>query len=101
VETRNAVGATALHDAALAGHVPVLRLLLEKGADLHVKDAEEAATALHHAASWGRVDALRFLLEKGADPQAKDKNGKTALEVAAEANQERTAEALRNHTPMP
>ncbi|MCW5963054.1 MAG: ankyrin repeat domain-containing protein [Bryobacterales bacterium] len=101
VDSPNAAGATALHDAALAGNLPVVRFLLEKGADLQARDAEDGATALHHAASWGRAEVLRYLLEQGADPQLKTKSGKTALEVALDANQERTAEALRSAAPTP
>ncbi|KAJ1382996.1 ankyrin repeat-containing domain protein, partial [Ochromonadaceae sp. CCMP2298] len=59
-------GATAVHLACVKGHLDVLRLLLEKGADTDAKDVD-GMTALHWASQQGHPEVLRLLLEKGAN----------------------------------
>ena len=49
----------------------MVRLLLEKGADLEAKDSNRE-TALHKAAFRGYEAVVRLLLEKGADRKAKN-----------------------------
>jgi ankyrin repeat protein len=100
VDLRNAQGATALHDAALAGKLDVVQLLVEKGANVNAKDNESGATPLHHAASWGRTEVVTFLLENGADASIRTKGGDTALESAVVAGQKEVAELLRR-APRP
>jgi ankyrin repeat protein len=57
---------TPLHEAAFQGHESVVRLLLEKGADMSTTDID-GATPLHHAA-WGGFEAVVLLLvEHGAE----------------------------------
>ena len=50
-------GATAIHDAARCGHVPVLDCLLEAGADPDEVD-HSSWTPLHLAAGRGLVDVV-------------------------------------------
>jgi ankyrin repeat protein len=57
-------GATALHEAALKGHVEIARLLHQIGADVNVK-CDYGWTPLHSSASEGHVDFLHLLV--GAD----------------------------------
>lgn len=54
------------------GHVDVVKLLLDRGADINTKDKEAGSTPLHGASSLGYVDVIKLLLEKGADINAKD-----------------------------
>ena len=63
---RDAQG-TALHLAAVRGHLDVVQLLLRYGADANARDAGDNATPLHFAAGAGHVDIVRLLLEAGAD----------------------------------
>ena len=49
--------------------VAVLRLLLERGADLRAQD-RAGATALALAVRSADVDVVRFLVERGLDPNA-------------------------------
>lgn len=46
-----------------------MRVLLDRGADLGLKD-KTGATALHFAVKGGYENLVRLLLEKGADPTA-------------------------------
>ncbi|MDR1303215.1 MAG: ankyrin repeat domain-containing protein [Puniceicoccales bacterium] len=77
-------GYTALHLAAGKGHVEVVKLLLDAGADVNALDEEDCA-ALHLAAMKGHAEVVRALLRApGADANATDAYGRTALHLAAE-----------------
>ena len=54
-------GQTALHGAAAAGHIEMLRLLLAHGASNRVTD-EDGATPLDLARAGGKRAAVRLLL---------------------------------------
>ena len=57
---------TALHFGV--AHEPVVRLLLERGADPNVRDEGDVAYPLHFAAENQALPVIRLLLEHGADP---------------------------------
>jgi len=65
----------------------VVKLLIDKGADVNVKDAYVGATALMHASMIGAIPVAKILIAKGADIKAKDKFGNTALDYAKKAKQ--------------
>jgi ankyrin repeat protein/uncharacterized glyoxalase superfamily protein PhnB len=58
---------TPLHAAARAGHVEVVRLLLEHGADPHVRESGDNTYPLHWAAAHGHLETVRLLLDAGSD----------------------------------
>ena len=70
INERGAIGdsglRTALHFGS--GHEPVVRLLLERGADPNIRDEGDNAYPLHFAAERGDVAVVRLLVEHGADP---------------------------------
>ncbi|CAK9034684.1 unnamed protein product [Durusdinium trenchii] len=68
--------------AAKRGHLEVVRLLLEAGADQNAA-RQDGATALGATAFNGHLEVARVLLEAGADPNAARQDGTTALMVAA------------------
>ncbi|KAH6714364.1 hypothetical protein BKA61DRAFT_673660 [Leptodontidium sp. MPI-SDFR-AT-0119] len=78
-------------DAAVVGrrngHEAVVRLLLEKGAELEAKDWN-SLTPLSWAARNGHDAVVQLLLEKGAELKAKDKYSQTPLSWAAEFGHE-------------
>ena len=67
VTTANNNGRTPLNSASDSGHVDVVKLLLEKGADMTVTN-NGGWTPLNLASGNGHVDLVQLLLEKGADP---------------------------------
>ena len=75
-------GPSVLHYASAVGNVPMVKLLLEKGADVAVKAGfmYRDVTPLYWASS-GPVAEL--LLAAGADPRATTKYGETPLHEAA------------------
>ncbi|KAH7466217.1 hypothetical protein FOMA001_g16431 [Fusarium oxysporum f. sp. matthiolae] len=69
--------------AAANGKKRILRALIDRGADLEVRNTDNSYTALIYAAAYGRVSAASLLLKKGAMIEARDKDGDSALMVAA------------------
>jgi len=55
---------TALHMAATHGYVQIVKLLIDKGADLHVCD-NDLMTPLHFACAEGNTEIVQMILEKG------------------------------------
>jgi uncharacterized protein len=84
VDRRSSRGRTALLIGASVGAADVVRLLLEKGAQVDGLD-EEGKTPLIHAAGRrfpGTLATVELLLGQGADPNVRDKQGNTALSQA-------------------
>jgi ankyrin repeat protein len=89
----NRNGMPGLIIAAGSGHEEVVRLLLDRGADVAAK-TEYGWTALHWAAESGHEAVMRLLLDQGADIAAKDERGRTALHWAAENGHEAVVRLL-------
>ena len=68
---------TAIHAAADAGHVNIISLLVEHGADVNSRISGEIP--LHRAAWRGRLAAGQYLLDHGADVNARDDQRFTPL----------------------
>jgi ankyrin repeat protein len=62
---------TALQRAACANRHACVRLLLERGADVRVRDFPDNASALHLAAAVADLDMVRMLVEAGSDVDGK------------------------------
>jgi ankyrin repeat protein len=102
---RHAEGQTPLTAAAQGGHVDVIRILLENGADPNLLDSGSRwphETALSTAAIHGRIEVCRVLLDAGADPNIPtnprgrgDTGGWTALDWALQGKQSDVAQLLR------
>lgn len=67
---RGAIGESGLRTALHfgSGHEPIVRLLLERGADPNIRDEGDNAYPLHFAAERGDLAVVRLLVEHGADP---------------------------------
>ena len=87
---------TPLHVASAYGHVDVIRVLFDHGADTMARDRD--GNTLLHVASWqGRVNVARFLIEQGADAKAKNNCGGTALYAASLSGNMEVVRFLVNH----
>lgn len=68
----------AMWEAAWKNHEPIVKLLIEKGAQVNFADYE-GRTALHEAAYYGHMNIVEYLLEKNAEIDAEDNHGQTPL----------------------
>ncbi|CAK0864143.1 unnamed protein product [Prorocentrum cordatum] len=75
-------GMSAVHKAASGGSPSVLRILLDRRADINARMLD-SRTPLMCAANAGNCDCVTLLLEEGADCAATDDKGYTAKVLAA------------------
>ncbi|KZL78694.1 multiple ankyrin repeats single KH domain (pfs domain-containing protein) [Colletotrichum tofieldiae] len=73
---------TPLVTASYRGHLKVVKLLLEKGANIKIKDID-GWTPLNAASSKGHLEVVKLLLEKGADITVTNESGWTPLHTAS------------------
>jgi len=93
----NRPGWTALHYAAAAGDLDIMKLLLERHAYIDAA-SPTGTTPLMLAAREGQEDAVRLLLEEGADATLKDRAWReNAAEFAVRAQKPWIAELIRKH----
>jgi len=82
-----------LHYAAQVGSLPVVRVLLDRGATVDLPcHADQCGpfngwNALHFAADGGHLPVVQALLDAGAQIDAPNSNGDTPLSIAAERGQ--------------
>jgi len=86
-------GGTVLMHASYSGRDDVVRILLDRGADVHSADRERA-TALHFAAHGPSTPVIELLLVHGAAINAKTKRGHTPLDWAADVGAAETLALL-------
>ena len=79
--------------ATLNGHSRVVRILLNKGADVTIVGTD-GISALHLSAEFGRLDVSKMLMEAGADIEAKTSTGISPLHRAAYEGHSKVVEAL-------
>ncbi len=92
--SRNAMALRPLHSAAVSRSLPIVKRLLERGADLNAQQ-HGGWTPLHAAAFTGNVPMAECLLAHGADPSLKSDDGKTAIDVAVEKGHASVTDLLR------
>ncbi|MCF7955846.1 MAG: ankyrin repeat domain-containing protein [Phycisphaerae bacterium] len=77
-------GLTALHLASFPmfskhDNIDIIKMLLDKQADMEKKDAKSGLTPLGVAVRFGYVDAVRLLVNRGANVKILDKHNKPVL----------------------
>eukprot|EP00386_Alphamonas_edax_P005476 GDKI01017657.1.p1 GENE.GDKI01017657.1~~GDKI01017657.1.p1 ORF type:complete len:212 (-),score=31.57 GDKI01017657.1:36-671(-) len=81
-----------IHTWAKNGDTQAVKLLLNCGIDVNLKDRDD--TALHIAAENGFTHVAQLLLDRGADIHAKGRIEKTPLHYAADENETSVAQLL-------
>ncbi|KAJ7477011.1 ankyrin repeat-containing domain protein [Mycena galericulata] len=83
-----------LHVAAYYGHIPMVQLLLDNGADVEFRDARTRATAMQVASERGHESIVQLFIESNADVNAGGGEYETALQAAACAGHDAVADLL-------
>jgi hypothetical protein len=87
-------GASPLHYAVMKGKLPMIELLISRGADVASR-TRNGTTALHTAVLYSRLEAADLLIAAGADVNAQSASGATPLKLAETAKNDRMAALLR------
>src|SRR5262249_31316714 len=91
---------TFLMVAATFGSLPLVRFLVDRGADIE-GTIDLGTTALLRAASRGHLEVVRFLLEHGADVNRGDWSYNTPLSNAATNGYSQIVDLLVAHGAQP
>ena len=81
-------------NAASTGNIKILQLLIDEGADIDTEGEKTQYTPLILAAKNGHPEIVKLLINEGADTEAVDYSGKTALDHAILAKNEKCAKLL-------
>ncbi|XP_063048102.1 fibronectin type 3 and ankyrin repeat domains protein 1-like [Engraulis encrasicolus] len=79
---RDGGGCSALHYAADGGNVPLIKYIIQQGAQVDVCDSSMWTPLMRVCAVSGNAAVASLLISAGADVNARDKDGKTPLMVA-------------------
>ncbi|XP_039629770.1 protein phosphatase 1 regulatory subunit 12C isoform X2 [Polypterus senegalus] len=87
IDSTNADGITALHQACIDENLEMVQFLVEHGANVNQSD-NEGWTPLHVAASCGYSDIAEYLLQHGANVGAVNCDGDIPVDIAEEEGTE-------------
>ncbi|KAJ6555614.1 ankyrin repeat-containing domain protein [Mycena vulgaris] len=73
----------ALQSASINGHIGIVRLLVEKGADINATDVIFGNALLAASRRWGNRETVQFLLDNGADMNSVSRRYGSALQAAS------------------
>mmetsp|Transcript_40082 Transcript_40082/g.96770 ORF Transcript_40082/g.96770 Transcript_40082/m.96770 type:complete len:128 (+) Transcript_40082:331-714(+) len=79
---RNRRGSTPLEQSCEKGHLEIVKLLFEKGADVHVESSNGETPSDLASSCNGHLEVVKLLLEQGADVRTKTNTGMTPLHDA-------------------
>lgn len=81
INARNLFGLTPLHIATWRNHIPIVRRLLEAGADPNARDGESDWSSLHRALHFGHLAVACVLLQFGASLTLGDSKSRTPVDL--------------------
>jgi ankyrin repeat protein len=97
-DARQADGTTPLYQAALAGNLAAVRLLLAHPVDAGNRNGDNRWTVLMVAAAYDRAEvAAELLARPDVDVEARDDRDATALHIAAQRGNDRVLARLARH----
>lgn len=96
IDALNAEGGTPVSAAAASASAEILRLLVQRGANVNAAPSMTRGTALHTAARCNRVGAIDVLIEAGADTEMLH-DGRTPLHEAVRYSSCQAVVALLRH----
>ncbi|XP_076315719.1 ankyrin repeat and KH domain-containing protein 1-like [Tachypleus tridentatus] len=96
VEDRGLKDTTPLMEAASAGHVDIVKLLIDHSADVNAQ-TNQGNTPLMYACAGGHEEVVKVLLESGASVEDHNENGHTPLMEAASAGHVGVSKILVEH----
>jgi hypothetical protein len=88
-----------MQEAAYQGNLPAVRLYVQNGAYLDYME-KDSFTPINYAAMEAHWDIVEFLLQAGANPHLVDATGRSALNYAREAGQDRVVQLIRDLGPL-
>ncbi|XP_047273034.1 ankyrin repeat domain-containing protein 31 isoform X7 [Homo sapiens] len=100
INKRNARGESQLHLAVRRGNLPLVKALIESGADVNLND-NAGWTPLHEASNEGSIDIIVELLKAGAKVNCENIDGILPLHDAVANNHLKAAEILLQNGANP
>ena len=95
IEAKDATaGGSVLHFAVQKGKLPIIDLLVSRGADINSR-TRTGTTPLHTAVFYGHLQVVEYLAARGADINAQSALGATPLVLAIAARKDPIATRLR------
>ena len=97
--TYYACSGTPLRNAAVGGHMEIVKLLLERGADANLPEEGIAPRghALHAAVCSGHIEIVKLLLERGAHPNVPIESSADTLSAAIRNDDQPMIQLLCSH----
>ncbi|KAK4414823.1 Inhibitor of Bruton tyrosine kinase [Sesamum alatum] len=81
INARNSFGLTPLHIATWRNHTPIVRRLLDAGADPNARDGESAWSSLHRALHFGHLAIACVLIQFDASLTLEDSKSRTPVDL--------------------
>ncbi len=95
------LGRSPLHLAVIHGHLAIVNVLINAGADVNGVDRLKNYTPLHYAAFYSFPKIMQFLLSRRADVYVSDRDGNLPLHLAAANGCPATVEILLEWNSSP
>lgn len=86
---------TAIHAAAIGGHLAILHILIQAGGNIHTVDGR-LNNALMYACEHNHMEMVRYLVQAGSFLDVKGEDGMTCLHMAAKGGHIELMEFLLN-----
>lgn len=97
VDSVDEFGFTALMRAAIYNRTDVIRVLLQRGADVNRRSVIDGSTAIHRAALNNSTDVIRILMQHGATAKVQDNHGRTPVGLARIWNYEEAVRIMKQY----